>query len=210
MKNRYLALKLSALMVFIYAVQLIAPEITSVLGFRAAEFPSGFWTIITSFFIHSTQNYMHIVNNLFFLAIFGTVLEHYIGSKNFLIFFFSAGVFANLSAFFFYYDSLILGVSGAVSGIIALLAVLKPKKIGLFWGAPLPMWLVAFMWLLTNFIAIGADSGVAYEAHLFGLGFGLFLGSIYRLSSRAEKVRYKDEFEISEKDLRRWEDKYMN
>ncbi len=209
MKNKYFALKLSALMVFIYMVQLIAPEITSLLAFRAAEFPNNFWTMVTSFFIHSTTDYMHIINNLFFLAIFGTVLEHYMGSKDFLIFFLCAGLFANLSAFYFYPESLVLGVSGAVSGIIAFLAVLKPNKIGIFWGAPLPMWLVGVMWILTNFLAMGGDAGVAYEAHLFGLGFGGVIGGFYRKSEGGKDVEEKEEFEISEEDIRRWEEKYM-
>ena len=207
-ETRYYALKLSALIVLVYAVQLIAPEITEILGFRAVEFPSNYWAIFTSFFIHSVSDYMHLINNLFFLAIFGTVLEYYIGSKKFILFFVAAGLFANLSAFIYYPESLVLGASGAVSGIIAYLAVIKPRKIGLFWGAPLPMWLVGLMWVVTNLVSVGADAGIAFEAHLFGLGFGGLIAVFYRSSETGKKATEED-LEISEEDIRRWEERYM-
>lgn len=207
MKNRFYAVRLGGFILLVYLFQLVFPSLTSFLGFRVSLFPETFWTIFTSFFIHSTSDYMHLLNNLFFLTVFGTVMEHYTGSKRFFLFFIAAGIFANISAFFFYPGSLVLGASGAVSGIIAFLAVYKPNRIGLFWGVPLPMWLVGFMWLITNLLAFGSEAGIAFEAHVFGLSFGGVVGIFYR---SGKENKDEEEFEIDERSMRMWEDSYMD
>jgi len=206
MENRFYALRLGGFVLLVYILQLLFPGLTSLLGFKASVFPGRFWSILTSFFIHSPSDYMHLLNNLFFLAVFGTVMEHYTGSKRFILFFLVSGLFANLSAFFFYQNSMVLGASGAVSGIVAFLAVYRPRRLGLFWGVPLPMWLVGFLWLLTNVLAFGSDAGIAFEAHVFGLLFGGLIGIIYRSGDRKQE---DDEFEIDERTIRMWEDSYM-
>lgn len=208
MEKKYYSIKISCILVFIYLLQLIAPEITQVLGFRAAKFPTNFFSIFTSFFIHSVSDYMHLINNLFFLAIFGTLLEYYIGSKKFLLFYISAGLFANLSAFIHYPNSLVLGASGAISGIISFLAVLRPKQLGIFWGAPLPMWVVGLLWFTTNYLSIGANAGIAFEAHLYGLFFGFIVGIIFRKPS-LHKENVEKEIFVTERDIREWEKEYM-
>jgi membrane associated rhomboid family serine protease len=52
--------------------------------------------LITHMFMHDTSSVMHILFNMFTLWIFGTMLEHYLGSKRFLIFFLICGLGAGI------------------------------------------------------------------------------------------------------------------
>lgn len=205
MRSKFLGIKLGAAMVVIYLLQLIFPAVTDFLAFNTSLVSSKPWTILSSVFVHSVNDYMHLLNNMFFLVVFGTVLEHYLGWKRFAGLFVLSGMFANVSAFFFYQGSTVLGASGAISGIVACLAVIKPRKIGIFWGVPLPMWLVFLGWVVTNLVSTAASSNVAYEAHLFGLFFGAVAGLFFRDGSEEDGER----FEMDEESLRRWEERHM-
>jgi rhomboid-like protein len=48
--------------------------------------------IITNMFMHDVQSYSHILFNMFGLWMFGSVLENYLGSKRFLIFYLICGL----------------------------------------------------------------------------------------------------------------------
>ncbi|MDY6773723.1 MAG: hypothetical protein SVS85_00860, partial [Candidatus Nanohaloarchaea archaeon] len=67
---KYSALLLSAAVILVYLLQLSFPAVTD-LSFVAADFFKEPWTIVTSIFLHSPGDYMHLLNNLFFLAVFG-------------------------------------------------------------------------------------------------------------------------------------------
>lgn len=208
MNNNHYALKTGALIILIYLLQLAIPSLTDQLAFQTTQFSDTPWKILTSIFAHSPGDYMHLLNNLFFLTIFGTILEHYIGSRKFLILFLATGLLANLSAFTFYPDSRVLGASGAISGIIAFLAVIKPRRVGLFWGAPVPMWLALIGWVVINLAGIGSSAGIAYESHLYGLASGVFGGLLYRKRHTSQEEQRK-ELEMDETVLRQWEKRYM-
>jgi len=208
MNHRFYAANLCLMMTGVYLLQLMIPGLTEHLWFVADEVWSQPWTLLTSIAVHAPDDYMHLLNNMFFLGIFGTMLEGIIGSRRFVLVAVTAGIAANISAFIFYPGSPVLGASGAVSGIVACLAVIRPKKIGLFWGVPLPMWLVLAGWLLTNTASIGAETGVAYEAHLFGLLFGGIVGIGFRqYMDRQDSDDTVDE--IDDDMIRRWEDEFM-
>jgi len=80
------------------------------------------WRFVSAIFLH--DGIIHLIYNLFALALFGFILEKLIGSKRFLIVFFASGIIANLIAVNFYNSS--LGVSGAIYGILGCLVILKP------------------------------------------------------------------------------------
>lgn len=209
------ALKLGILLIGIYIVQLMVKDLTAVLAFSVQEATQRPWTLFTSMFVHSPADYMHLLNNLFFLVIFGTLLELTIGSRDMLGVFLLTGLFAGLAAFQFYPDSQVLGASGAVSGIVATLAVIRPKQIGLFWGVPVPMYVVLIGWLVINAVGIGSSAGIAYEAHLYGLAAGIVTGIYYRKNTDLEKKegKKKDMVEEADEELERrineFEEEYM-
>ncbi|MDY6769544.1 MAG: rhomboid family intramembrane serine protease, partial [Candidatus Nanohaloarchaea archaeon] len=139
-------------------------------------------------------------------AVFGFMLENIVGTRKFLALFAGAGILANLSAFIFYPAVPVLGASGAVSGIVAALAVIRPRDIGLFWGVPVPMWAALLGWVATNLAGAAATGGgIAFEAHLFGLAAGAAFG----LFERREHSRSRAEEHEIDVDVEEWEERFM-
>ncbi len=98
------------------------------------------WTLITSMFVHA--NLAHLLFNMISLFFVGSIVEKIIGKKRFIWFYLISGIFAGiflslLSGFFgfgigakIFGDPSLMGVgaSGAIFGLLGLLAVLIPKK----------------------------------------------------------------------------------
>lgn len=96
------------------------------------------WTLITHMFSH--VNFFHLFVNMFSLWFVGSFVEKLMGRKRFFWFYLISGVFAGILAVilsgFFGYGILekivgdptipMLGASGAIFGIVGLLAVLVP------------------------------------------------------------------------------------
>lgn len=154
-------------------------------GFQAYTSPDV--NFFLSFLGHSSLE--HLFNNLFFIGLFGTLFELLTSRKTFIYTFFVSAVFANFSAFIFYTDSAIIGASGGAMGLLSALAIYKPRKIGLAMGVPVPMWAVLIIYILINTAGLGVETGTAYEAHLFGLVTGVFIGMWLR-NQDDEKKKY--------------------
>ncbi len=95
------------------------------------------WTLLTSMFSHVL--FFHIFANMFSLFFIGNFLEKIIGSKRFLSVYLTAGlvggIFFVLSGLLFNNDIPGIGASGAIFGILGVLAVLVPySKIYLIVG----------------------------------------------------------------------------
>ena len=90
----------------------------SVFGFYSSNlFDGRFFTIFTAMFLHA--NLWHLLGNMLFLWVFGDNLESKIGHMRFFLFYIFCGVIAALSyAFVGHSDSLVIGASGAISGIL--------------------------------------------------------------------------------------------
>lgn len=72
-------------------------DITSILGlhyFEATRFE--WYQLVTYMFLHSTDSLWHILNNMFMLWMFGSVLERYLGREKFLLYYLTTGVVAGL------------------------------------------------------------------------------------------------------------------
>lgn len=210
------ALELCGIIVFVFALQVF-------LGFDPA-FQAGeseWWKFFTSFLGHSGME--HLFNNLFFIALFGTMYRSFTSEKVFWATFLVSAVSANLTAFIFYPGSPIIGASGGAMGLLSALAIYKPNKPGLALGVPLPMYMTLLAYMFINFIGITGSSSVAYEAHLFGLFTGAAFGLWLRKKDRKRKKREKEEKrnrrkgkEVEEEiedswreRIRQWEEKYM-
>lgn len=98
------------------------------------------WTLITSMFIHGS--FYHLIFNMFSLWFVGSFVERLIGRKRFRLFYILSGIFAGivfaLLPGFFGYGFLAkifgdpdisgVGASGAIFGLLGLLAVIVPKS----------------------------------------------------------------------------------
>ena len=158
------------------------------------------WTLLTAIFLHSGM--VHLLYNLFGLALFGSILEHVIGSRKFLILFFVSGLAASIISLPF--STRVWGASGAVFGILGMLGILRPKLTVWLYHMPMPMFVALFVWAFGDIIGIYAPSGTANIAHLGGLGIGLIAGIYYRKQFRERKDKKEDVY-IDEEKVKEWE-----
>jgi membrane associated rhomboid family serine protease len=140
------------------------------------------WGIITSMFTH--QDFFHLLFNMLTLYFFGSYLLKMIGTKKFLIIYLAGGLVGGL--FFVLLSTLIspgsiaaaIGASGAIFALGGTLAVLMPqmKVYIMFIPVPVPLWVA----VIGGCLIMSFFSGVAWEAHLGGLLFGLAAGYIIK------------------------------
>jgi membrane associated rhomboid family serine protease len=170
---------LIAVNVAIYFLQLTvlqASDVQSALGFQARNLGHQWWTIGTYMFVHG--GFWHLALNMYALWLFGPRVESHWNAREFLRFYVFCGLggwFAHLA--FVAGDSLLLGASAAVFGVMLAYATLWPDRQVLVFGViPTTVrWLVVFVGalnLLGGMAAIETQGGVAYLAHLGGLGAG--------------------------------------
>ncbi len=150
------------------------------------------WTnYVTYQFAHS--GFQHILWNMAFLVFFATFLERLIGGSLVTLTYLGAGVvgavvFAGFPGLSY---SPLIGASGSLSGLMALLAVRlwdQPVRF-VYWFLPLPgywgfrelpAWLIIPVYFVPDvaglLTSIPETGGVAYTAHLGGALFGTAVG----------------------------------
>ncbi|MBN8428780.1 MAG: rhomboid family intramembrane serine protease [Xanthomonadales bacterium] len=148
-------------------------------------------SLFTALFVHA--NWLHVLGNMLFLMIFGLPSERSLGPVRFGLLFLLAGAAANLAAAWSLdgTGAVLVGSSGAVSGLIGAFWVLFPRAelslvlpLGLyleFVRTPAG-WLIA-IWagLQLVFAYVGPELGrVAWAAHLSGLALGVLSAALMR------------------------------
>ncbi len=122
------------------------------------------WTLLTSVFAHIS--FTHLFFNMFTLFFMGSLCERIVGRKRFIWFYLIAGIFAGLFFVGFAYlgqyfsggnflfgsvDVAGLGASGAIFGLIGLLAALIPrKKVYLIVG---PLLVIVLQFVIGSFVS---------------------------------------------------------
>ncbi|UCC21247.1 MAG: rhomboid family intramembrane serine protease [Promethearchaeota archaeon] len=130
------------------------------------------WRLFTAMFFHGDP--IHLISNMLALLLFGATIEtnKNITHLQYLIIYFSSGLIGNLfSLILLPIDSISLGASGAVFGLIgvAFIMVVTDYQPLLF----LALFYIAYF-ILTSF-----TPGINYWAHLFGLLGGLLFGYLF-------------------------------
>lgn len=151
------------------------------------------WTLVTSIFVHGPP--WHLVINGIVLFFIGSALERRIGSSKFLYLFLGVGVIAALAQVLVSPESLILGASGAILGVLGALTVINPRMpILLFFFLPMPLWMLTLGYgtLQVTLAFLDAGGNVAHVAHFVGLIVGLLYG--YKLRRDSEQ-KHKNLFE---------------
>jgi membrane associated rhomboid family serine protease len=150
-------------------------------------------TLLTSMFMHG--GWMHLIGNMWFLAVFGDNVEDSMGRVRFLAFYLLCGLAAALAEVIVQSGSALpmVGASGAIGGVMGAYAVLYPR-------APVHMLLVIFFYftrvvvpaiavlgywfliqLLSGFGSIGVSGGgTAFWAHAGGFLAGVTLVFVFR------------------------------
>ena len=145
--------------------------------FLAGQPPFHLWQIVTYAFLHATDNYWHLLFNMFGLWMFGSGIERYVGPRRLLACYFASVVTAALAQvtvpmMFGAPPGATIGASGGVFGLILAYAVLFPKsKVAVYFIVPMPTWLFATLYAALELFqgVTGSQSGVAHFAHLGGM-----------------------------------------
>lgn len=151
---------------------------------------SPFLGILTSMFLHG--GLLHLAGNMWFLWIFGNNIEDRLGHIGFSLFYVAGGVAALIAHYLVQPDSTIpvVGASGAIAAIMGAYLVWFPN-------APVRTLILYFLrditakwflgiWFVTQFFT-GANSGVAWMAHVGGFVFGVVIGFVVRESGFGDR-----------------------
>jgi rhomboid protease GluP len=137
------------------------------------------WRFLTAMFVHA--NIVHIFGNMFILLIFGLRAENMFDVKEYLSIYLLSGLTGGFLTFFLLPDSVSVGASGAIFGLLGATIIYVRRSIG---QSIITALLYAFFLFMIN---LGPDVNI--YAHLGGLVTGLLLG--YALaSSRKPRQRY--------------------
>lgn len=130
--------------------------------------------LATYMFLHG--DWLHLVVNVIALLGAGVIVEREIGSKRYALVFFFSGVTAGFAHSVLNASSGIpvVGASGAIFGVIAVLFLLMPFKITFALGLPLPAVVMGVIMLAVEFSSLlfSKSSGIAHTAHVAGFIFG--------------------------------------
>jgi membrane associated rhomboid family serine protease len=186
-KQTSFSIIVSATCIFAFMVELIADQSTasgimSELGFRPTDLthPARFYTLLTSMYTHAS--FSHIFLNLLGLIFIGMMFEQRIGTRPFILLYFLSGLVGTLVFAALHWNSaaLVVGASGAISGVLGGFARLFPNErlsmiIMVFPLPPMPIWTIVGIFVLIQMLLSGVSSGIAFEAHLGGLAAGILL-----------------------------------
>jgi membrane associated rhomboid family serine protease len=153
---------------------------------------SPFASLFTSMFLHA--DFLHIGFNMLYLWVFGNNVEDRMGKVPFLLFYLAAGIVAAYAQVFPDPDSLtpLVGASGAIAGALGAYLVMFPSArvltlVPIFFFLQLmeipAIFLLGFWFVLQAFQGvgtIGAETGVAWFAHIGGFVFGALVALFYR------------------------------
>jgi len=206
----FTALKLSGIIILVFIIQYFSDQFTDLFILNSQAIPQ-IWRFVSSIFLHA--NIAHLALNIFALALFGSILEKYIGSKNLLITFFTSGILANILAINFYTSS--LGASGAIFGVIGALVLVRPLMTVWTFNLPMPMFLAGIIWIIADilgtygFLVGNPIDNTGNIAHLSGIAIGIIAGIYFRKKLNRSKNK-SNKIVLDERTMQSWENVYMN
>jgi membrane associated rhomboid family serine protease len=145
--------------------------------------------ILYSMFLHGS--WAHILGNMWFLWLFGNNVEDAMGRGRFLVFYLLCGLAAALAQVIAQPSSIVpmVGASGAISGVMGGYIMLFPHArvytlvpLGFFITSfALPAWVMLGYWMVLQLLGSlgGAESGVAFGAHVGGFVAGVALIKLF-------------------------------
>ncbi len=167
------------LLVFVLQETVLGPRFLAAFGFAPLKAFARPWTFITYLFLH--YNLLHLAFNLLGLFVFGPKVEERLGGRGFLAYYFACGIggaLLSLALTQVVQVELIVGASGAVLGVALAYAWFYPDAEIFVFPLPAPIparWLVVFAVAANLALAfLPGANGVAYLAHLGGMGTGFF------------------------------------
>ncbi|HBT86753.1 MAG: rhomboid family intramembrane serine protease [Fermentimonas sp.] len=162
------------------------------------------YQLVTYMFLHDPYSFSHVFFNMFAVFMFGRTLEQVWGPKRFLTYYMVTGIGAGLvqilvlylrissvvpADMFYAVNSVTVGASGAVFGILLAFGMLFPNAQLFIIPFPFPIkakWFVIGYGLLELLFGVFNRTGdnVAHFAHLGGMLFGIFMILYWRKKDR--------------------------
>ena len=166
-------------------------SISDFLAFTPATAAAQPWTLLTAVFMHAGID--HLMFNMLALFIFGTYLETRVKPGQFLTIFFVAGILGNVAYWLTDPAGTVpaVGASGAIYGVMGLLAALCPGLTVYVVFMPMPMMFAAALWFIMEFVGFFTPSDIAHQAHIAGLVAGVLYG-LYLRRKRSKPVYFWD------------------
>jgi membrane associated rhomboid family serine protease len=185
-------------LVFILEASLSPEDLEDVIaafGLVPAGNASRFWPLLTSEFLHG--GILHLVANMWTLAIFGDNVEDRMGPGRFLAFYLLCGLAAGAVHVLMNPSSTVptVGASGAIAGVMGAYFVLFPRArlvilvpvlfIPFFFEVPaflyLLLWYVGQLWSAAVVSRLGDVDigGIAFGAHVGGFVAGSLLQFVF-------------------------------
>jgi hypothetical protein len=143
--------------------------------------------LLTSMFLHG--GWMHLLSNMWYLAIFGDNVEDRLGKVRYLLLYLTAGVAGSLLHYVFNPSARVpaVGASGAIAGVLGAYALAFPGAriitlvplFPFFQLMALPALVMLGLWFLIQFfsgalsLAYSPGAGVAWWGHVGGFAAGL-------------------------------------
>jgi membrane associated rhomboid family serine protease len=169
-------------------------------------------TLLTSMFLHG--GFLHLLGNMWFLAIFGRNVECALDHGRFLAFYLGCGLVGGLAYTASDAASVIpcLGASGAISGVMGAYVAICPLNLislwfGVYFGViKLPAFVVVGIWFLFQYLGAFQSleyegtklGGTAYWDHVGGFvaGLGTIWAMVFYLKSRQAQQESAQEEEV--------------
>ena len=163
------------------------------LGFKSdylAEPQFRLISIVTAMFMHGGS--MHILMNMLVLILLGVPFEERIGSRSFLLIYFISGIMGSLiTALVSVYnqeglETLNIGASGAVFGIMGGFALLYPRdEIPMLLGpiflhrVPVILATIVFVAMETFYVGMNTQDGIGHSTHMASFIAGVFISPLF-------------------------------
>jgi membrane associated rhomboid family serine protease len=190
----YVTLALIAINAAVFLVQILGGQFGKMLTLDFSVTPYDLFhpqskevyvTLLTSMFLHGSIG--HLLGNMIFLWIFGDDVEDALGHIRYLVFYIICGIAAICLHSLIYHNShiMVLGASGAISGILGAYFLLYPE-VRILALVPI-IFIIRFIWIPSTFFLIiwfvfqllyAANPNahqIAFLAHIGGFLAGLAL-----------------------------------
>ena len=164
-------------------------------------------TLISSMFMHGSP--MHLLMNMIILILLGVPFEDRVGSKSFLRIYLISGFFGSLLTGSISLwngdevDTIHIGASGAVFGIMGAFVLLYPRLeipmlLGPIFMHRVPVFLstLVFVAMETLYVALGTSDGIGHGTHMASFIAGVFLAPYY--SNKTDDNESSIDFDTSQ------------
>jgi membrane associated rhomboid family serine protease len=135
------------------------------------------WRMLTALFLHASP--LHILLNMYSLFVIGPMLERTVGRGRFLALYLIAGFGGSVAVLLLAPNTVVIGASGAIFGLLGGLFVIQ-RKLG---GNTTQLFIVIAINLAIGFVI----PGLAWQAHLGGLLVGAAVGAVLLETRRIDQ-----------------------